>query len=245
VSLLPNECPKCGSGLMWPITDGYAYYKCHSFMINEGGFGPSADCTTLAKITGPLLKQFNQLRVEVEQITRERDETRNEFDLMQSQLDEARASLKQALQERDYERERADGNWKYCRQYEDERNKAEAEIGRIKNLLEHVKADRELIRNAGLQADKERDEAQLLNQELKTELNHALVELHQARAEVAQLRDTAAAYEQATVNQQLTVRADPSRLEIAAMIYSNLRGTSIARAMVAADELIAAAREGK
>jgi chromosome segregation ATPase len=161
------------------------------------------------------------------------------------QRDEARASLKQALQERDYERARADGNWKYCRQYEDERNKAEAEIGRIKNLLEHVKADRELIRNAGLQADKERDEAQLLNQELKTELNHALVELHQARAEVAQLRDTAAAYEQATVNQQLTVRADPSRLEIAAMIYSNLRGTSIARAMVAADELIAAAREGK
>jgi len=76
-------------------------------------------------------------------------------------------------------------------------------------------------------------------------------ERNAARAEVAQLRDTVAAYEQATVKESLTVRPEPSRLEIAAMamqgfIASSTWGITIAdRSVDYADALIAAARKAK
>jgi len=78
-------------------------------------------------------------------------------------------------------------------------------------------------------------------------------ERDEARSEVGQLRATVAAYEQATVNQQLTVRPEPSRLDIAARLLahgwadrsveqdSQLTGWALA----AADKLIAAAKEAK
>jgi len=87
-----------------------------------------------------------------------------------------------------------------------------------------MKDDPYMWRHRWAEAIKQRDEAQLLNQELKTELNHALVELHQARA---------------------NVRAEPSRLEIAAMALMGLRTMSPEHALKEADVLIAAAREGK
>jgi len=75
-------------------------------------------------------------------------------------------------------------------------------------------------------------------------------ERNAARAEVAQLRDTVAAYEQATVKESLTVRPEPSRLEIAAMlmqsIYARQYGTPCEfHAIQKADALIAAAKEAK
>jgi len=79
----------------------------------------------------------------------------------------------------------------------------------------------------------ERDAARALNQELKTELNHALVELHQARA---------------------NTRSEPSRLEIAVdLMAANLsRETNewyykeeAIWALEQADALIAMAKEGK
>jgi chromosome segregation ATPase len=80
----------------------------------------------------------------------------------------------------------------------------------------------------------ERDAARLLNQELKTELDHALVELHQARA---------------------NTRSEPSRLEIAAMLlagwfcnFDNPDALACPRPkwwIEQADALIAAAKEGK
>jgi len=57
--------------------------------------------------------------------------------------------------------------------------------------------------------------------EAANRLHDLQLERDEARAEVEQLKDTVAAYEQATVNQQLTVRPEPSRLEIAAMIYAD------------------------
>lgn len=49
----------------------------------------------------------------------------------------------------------------------------------------------------------------------------------------------------ATVNQQLTVRPEPSRLEIAAMIYAGVEYVDDDDAFKAADRLIAAAKESK
>jgi chromosome segregation ATPase len=77
------------------------------------------------------------------------------------------------------------------------------------------------------------------------------VELDASRVEVAQLKDTVAAYEQATVNQQLTVRPEPSRLEIAAMLktgwFANPEpgkcAISAAWWLSEADALIEAAKE--
>ena len=78
-------------------------------------------------------------------------------------------------------------------------------------------------------------------------------ERDEARAEVAQLKDAVAAYEQATVNQQLTVRPEPSRLEIAALLkagwFAN-RDADFDRTdhkwwIELADALIKAAKEAK
>jgi len=78
-------------------------------------------------------------------------------------------------------------------------------------------------------------------------------ELNEARAEVAAQKDIIAAYESVTANQQTTVRPEPSRLEIAAMLiagrFSNtvyvteVKGDWIKYALDGADALIAAAKE--
>jgi len=78
-------------------------------------------------------------------------------------------------------------------------------------------------------------------------------ERNEARAEVERLKETAAAYEQATVKQSLTVRLDPSRLEIAAMLKAgwfanrdaDFNATDHKWWIEQADALIAAAKEGK
>ena len=76
-------------------------------------------------------------------------------------------------------------------------------------------------------------------------------ERDEARNQVAELKDTVAAYEQATVNQQLTVRPEPSRLEIAtlfavaAMIAKGRLTDHADSALLEADAFIAAAKEGK
>jgi hypothetical protein len=87
---------------------------------------------------------------------------------------------------------------------------------------------------------------------LKEEATFLRKERDEARAEVRQLRATVAAYEQATVNQQLTVRSEPSRLEIAAMAMHGMLAASsfdtlrLSRsALEAADALIAAAKKSK
>lgn len=81
-------------------------------------------------------------------------------------------------------------------------------------------------------------------------------ELHESRAEVAQLRAERDLAQQldcdkATVKQQLTVRPEPSRLEIAAMLLSGFAAsdTSVIHnkynfVLTEADALIATAREG-
>jgi hypothetical protein len=88
--------------------------------------------------------------------------------------------------------------------------------------------------------------------DLAVKLCHCTNERDEARAEVAQLRDTVAAYEQAAVKQSLTTRPEPSRLEIAAMLMagsfsreevsSNFIGEARYSVLVA-DALVAAARE--
>jgi hypothetical protein len=90
-----------------------------------------------------------------------------------------------------------------------------------------------------LECQKELDRAQA---ELAILRHNFLVE-QEARLAVMEQRDEARA--EVARLKRACIRPEPSRLEIAAMIYSNLGGTSIARAMVAADELIAASKEGK
>jgi hypothetical protein len=87
-----------------------------------------------------------------------------------------------------------------------------------------------MLREEAFQARKERDEALALTQELKKELNYALAELHQARA---------------------NARPEPSRLEIAAIAMQAFISSSgfiidIPKVSLEyADALIAAAREAK
>jgi hypothetical protein len=80
-------------------------------------------------------------------------------------------------------------------------------------------------------------------------------ERNEARSEVERLKDTVAAYEEATVKQSLTVRPEPSRLEIAAQLLAAVSSRrdliewetkeEAACAVEQADTLIAAAREAK
>lgn len=145
------------------------------------------------------------------------------------------------------------------------------------------------LTEANVERRKQLDESNALNQELKTELNHALVELHQARAEVERVKqcceqgdkmlqqvkhDRDEARDEVErlklQNDQLRqgwsntimdgddipplARPEPSRLEIAAQIYAAFAWSQCSKdkvnpsvyvAMKCADELIAAAKEGK
>jgi len=93
-----------------------------------------------------------------------------------------------------------------------------------------------------------------LNNELKSELNYVLIELHRARAEVerlkAELRDTIESYKLSNL-QPKTTRPEPSRLEIAAWLKagwfanrdSDFNAGDHGWWIEQADKLIAAARE--
>jgi cell division septum initiation protein DivIVA len=70
-------------------------------------------------------------------------------------------------------------------------------------------------------------------------------ELDEARAELAQLKDTVAAYEAATVKESLTVRPEPSRLEIAAMLLCHEWCLGAEMALEEADLLIAKAKRNE
>jgi hypothetical protein len=61
----PEKCPKCESGLSWPIRDGHANYICGSFMVAEGGFAQDVRCVSMAKVTAPLREERDALRAEV------------------------------------------------------------------------------------------------------------------------------------------------------------------------------------
>jgi hypothetical protein len=75
--------------------------------------------------------------------------------------------------------------------------------------------------------------------ELKEHVKHLKRELNEARGEVDALKQIVAIYESTTVKQQLTVSPEPSRLEIAAMLYARNKMTmDVEDAVVAADALI-------
>ena len=111
-----------------------------------------------------------------------------------------------------------------------ERDKACAEVERLKKELEEIKRS--------------------LRESVETR-NKNFEKLIEARAEVATLKDAVAAYETATVKQSLTVRPEPSRLEIAALFMTSSMhptggvtstiGERMKWAIAVADALIAAA----
>jgi len=135
-----------------------------------------------------------------------------------------------------------------------ELDKALAEVKRLKSDRDDYARDAEKFAE---QRNKARVEVELLKEKLDAELNSSVTlqsQRDEARAEVAQLKDTVAAYEATTVNQQLTVRPEPSRLEIAAMLLAALAGREsesweakleVIWAVEQADALIAAAKEAK
>ncbi len=85
--------------------------------------------------------------------------------------------------------------------------------------------------------------------ELKEHVKHLKRELNEARGEVDALKQIVAIYESTTVKQQLTVSPEPSRLEIAALLYKGMLssgyiwGDPEKTALRSADALIAAAKE--
>jgi hypothetical protein len=90
-------------------------------------------------------------------------------------------------------------------------------------------------------------------EKLQEKCNKLTRERDEARDQVAQLKETVAAYEQATVKQSLTVCPEPSRLEIAAMLKAgwfanrdaDFNATDHKWWIEQADALIAAAKEAK
>ena len=95
----PAKCPKCGSGLLWPIRDGHANYKCHSFMTDEGGFGQDVTCVKLAEITSPLLKEVDQLRATVELVKTQRDKAIWIAQCFESRLWQCGVSVDQSIRD--------------------------------------------------------------------------------------------------------------------------------------------------
>jgi len=124
-----------------------------------------------------------------------------------------------------------------------------AEIERLQKHTIQAIDERDNACSNARELTAQRDEARL-DVERMWALNGRLTEENrECRAEAAQLKDTVAAYEQATVKQQLTVRPEPSRLEIAAMLMQSLLTLKnygvnpVTLALEGADALIAAAKE--
>jgi uncharacterized coiled-coil DUF342 family protein len=108
-----------------------------------------------------------------------------------------------------------------------ERTEARAEVERLKQLKSDWNADADYW---------------------KAETNLALKQRNEARAEVERLKqelhDTIESYKLNNL-QPKTTRPEPSRLEIASMVYAGQQFKSTELALIIADSLIAAAREGK
>lgn len=62
----PDKCPKCGSGLSYPIKDRHANYECNSFMTSNGKFGQDVTCLRLEKITAPMLARLEKFEAALE-----------------------------------------------------------------------------------------------------------------------------------------------------------------------------------
>ena len=111
-----------------------------------------------------------------------------------------------------------------------------------------------------LELTQQRDEACAEAERLNEQRDSAYEQVKHWAAETERLKQERDLWQQiqrdeATVKQQLTVRPEPSRLEIAAMLVASrfsstlyvteVKGTWINYALQGADALIAAAKEGK
>jgi len=113
-----------------------------------------------------------------------------------------------------------------------ERDEARAEVERVNKQLEQAIAERTphdygILKEEAQEMRKQRDEARAEVEQLKQALHDARLE-NSGQAMLLERK-----------------RPEPSRLEIAAMIYAGSGDHGIASAFVAADKLIAVAKEGK
>ena len=137
----------------------------------------------------------------------------------------------------------------------DELNEAQLRIKHLTDTGMHAVLERDKAIEKAEKAYKLGKESEIERDSLRDTMAIDMLQLtkerDEARAELERLKDTVSAYEQATVNQQLTIRPDPSRLEIAAMFLSGFAAsdTSVIHnkynfVLAEADALIAAAKEG-
>lgn len=113
-------------------------------------------------------------------------------------------------------------------EYRDEVKRVNKEL---ENSTNHYNRLHDLLRADVERLKLERDEARAEMERLKADSERLTKELWEAKGWRHDWRPD-------------WVRKDPSRLEIAAMIYANIGDHTIAEAITAADVLIAAAREG-
>ena len=113
------------------------------------------------------------------------------------------------------------------------RDKARAEIERLKEALSKAIVEIGRLQNLAPAMPAAADRLEKLERDRD-----------EARAEVSRMQDACAA-ELEQMRKALGVRPEPSRLEIAAMIYAGIEHIDDDDALKAADKLIAAARRTK